>query len=187
MPDWNFQGSVAGGVAGSAGVSSQGQAALSCLRRRWPKEGGPKMMLSPHTHTSGGMGSPEDHRTSCLFHKIKSLGKSSTGTQPLPSRKREEAGSLTGGVAQPLVSPAQDSVGCGLSCRDKPPVTPPGRQPAGTSWGCQSLLWGAGPHPTGTQSGTHWGSQWSMSFLAERRTQNLALGCNGQQFPKQRM
>lgn len=52
------------------------------------------MMLSPHTHTSADMGSPEDCRTSCLFHKIKDMGKSPNGTQPLPSRKREETGSL---------------------------------------------------------------------------------------------
>lgn len=94
MPDQNFQGSVAGGVTGSAGVSSWGQAAWSCLERRWSKGGGPKMMLSPHTHTSGDRGSPEDHRTSCLFHKIKGMGKSPTGSQPLPCRKREETGTL---------------------------------------------------------------------------------------------
>lgn len=95
MPDWNFQSSVQEvGAAGSAGVSSQGQAALSPLMRGWPKEGGPEMMLSPHTHTSGDTGSPELHKTSCLFHKAKGMGKGPTGTQPLPSRKREEMGLL---------------------------------------------------------------------------------------------
>lgn len=82
------------GAAGSAGVSSQGQAAPSPLVRGWPKEGGPEMMLSPHTHTSGDMGTPELRKTSCLFHKTKGMGKSQNGTQPLPSRKREEMGSL---------------------------------------------------------------------------------------------
>lgn len=81
-------------VAGSAGVSSWGQDALSCLKRRWPKEGGPKTMLSPHTHASGDMGSPEEPKNSYLFHKIKGMGRSPSGTQPLPSRKREEMGSL---------------------------------------------------------------------------------------------
>lgn len=92
-------------VAGSAGVSSWGQDALSCLRRRWPKEGGPKTMLSPHTHASGDTGSPEEPKNSSLFHKIKGTGRSPSGTSHCPPGKERRRAHCTGDMAQPLVSP----------------------------------------------------------------------------------
>lgn len=186
MPDWNFQGSFAGGVASSGGVCSQGQAAPS-LGRRWPKEAGLKMMLSLPTQTSGDMGSPEDHKTSCLFHKIKGMGKSPNGTQPLPSRKREETGSMQWRHGSAISQPHHRTLGdVGSSAMPNPLQHLQGgsqQVPAGAASPCcgdqvLTLL---------RQSGTHWGSWWSTSFLAGQRTRNMALGCNGQQYPKQRV
>lgn len=72
-----------------------------------------------------------------------------------PPGKERRWAHCTGAVAQPLVSPTTGLCGmwallpCQTPCNTS--------REAGTS---QSLLWGPGPHPAGTQSGT-------LGFLVE--------------------
>lgn len=117
-------------------------------------------------------------------------------SHPLPSRKRGETGLLNQigshqrrglAISHPHRGAQRDMSSPPIP---KSTVAPPGGQLAGTSqgWGVLMLLVLA----AGTSSSPHWhAAEDTMGLLVflscAKDTQNMALGCNGQQFPKERV